>query len=65
MGTVIGATFGAMAAILITLLVLGHNHKNNTDYLLFDAGWQFQITLSSPLSLDAGQVAAAADMPSR
>jgi hypothetical protein len=27
--------------------------------VLFDNGWQFQMVLQSPLTLDAGQIAAA------
>jgi hypothetical protein len=64
MGAVIGATFGGLAALLIIGLVFGHHHKSNADYLLFDAGWQFQMTLTTPLVLDPVQVAAAANTPS-
>jgi hypothetical protein len=59
------AVSSAMVAVFVTFMIVMLHHKNNSDYLLFDAGWQFQIALSSPLSLDAGQVAAAANMPSR
>jgi hypothetical protein len=46
------------------MLVLAHHSVNNTDFLLYDAGWQFQMILDSPLTLDAAQVAAAAATPS-
>jgi hypothetical protein len=33
---------------------------NSTDFVLYDAGWQFQMILDSPVTLDAAQVTAAA-----
>ena len=57
---VAGATIGGTALLLVLGLVLGHRHMTNTDYILFDGGWQFQIALQQPLTLDASQVAAAA-----
>ncbi|MBT9331704.1 hypothetical protein [Paracidobacterium acidisoli] len=36
------------------------HHYGNADYVLFDNGWQFQMALESPLSLDAARVADAA-----
>jgi hypothetical protein len=59
-----GAIAGGFAALLTLLFVTMHRSVKNTDYLLFDNGWQFQMALSSPLTLDAAKVAAAADMPS-
>ena len=61
---VLGLTLGPLAAILTIVLVFGHRSKN-ADYLLFDAGWQFQMSLTSPLALDPAQVTAAANTPSR
>jgi hypothetical protein len=58
------AVSSAMVGAFVIFMIVMLHHKNNSDYLLFDAGWQFQITLSSPLSLDAGLVAAAANTPS-
>ncbi|MGA1982103.1 MAG: hypothetical protein ABSG84_06495 [Acidobacteriaceae bacterium] len=58
------AVSSAMVGAFVIFMIVVLHHKNNSDYLLFDAGWQFQIALSSPLSLDAGQVAAAANTPS-
>jgi hypothetical protein len=60
---ILGLTLGPLAAILITVLVFGRHYKN-ADYLLFDAGWQFQMTLTSPLTVDATQVTATAGTPS-
>lgn len=59
----IGITFGAIAALIVTGIIFGRHHQSNADYVLFDAGWQFQMTLASPLTVDAGQVAAAAATP--
>jgi hypothetical protein len=42
------------------MLVGAHHSANNTDFLLYDAGWQFQMILDSPLTLVAEQVTAAA-----
>jgi hypothetical protein len=58
-----GAIAGGFAAILIALLVAARHNVKNTDFLLFDNGWQFQMVLNSPLTLDAAKVAAVAAMP--
>ena len=55
-----GAVGGGFAAFVILAVILGHRHANNTDFVLYDAGWQFQMVLDSPVTLDAAQVAAAA-----
>ena len=60
-GGVIG---GAFAAGLIGMLVWAHHRANSYDFVVFDAGWQFQMILDSPVTLDAAQVAAAAVAPS-
>jgi hypothetical protein len=59
-----GAIGGGFAALVIGMLVLAHHRVNNTDFVLFDAGWQFQMVLDSPVTLDTAQVAAAAATPS-
>lgn len=59
-----GLAAGGMAALIIGMVVLAHHGANSTDFLLFDAGWQFQMILDSPVTLDAAQVAAAAAAPS-
>ncbi|MGD1105887.1 MAG: hypothetical protein ABR865_02520 [Terracidiphilus sp.] len=59
-----GAIGGGFAALVVLMLVFAHHSVNNTDFLLYDAGWQFQMILDSPLTLDAAQVAAAAATPS-
>jgi hypothetical protein len=60
---VIGISLGATAALLTATLLLAHHHANNTDFLLYDAGWQFQMVLDSPVTLDATQVTAATAAP--
>jgi hypothetical protein len=59
-----GAIGGGFAALVVLMLVLAHHSVNNTDFLLYDAGWQFQMILDSPLTLDAAQVSAAVAAPS-
>jgi len=59
-----GAIGGGFAALVVLMLVLAHHSVSNTDFLLYDAGWQFQMILDSPLTLDAAQVSAAAATPS-
>jgi hypothetical protein len=61
---VIGLMIGT-AALVVTGILFAVHHKNNSDYLLFDAGWQFQMALTTPLGVDAAQVAAAAATPSQ
>ena len=60
-GPIIGTAAGS-AAVAILLGVLAHRHRN--DDALFDAGWQFEMVLQSPLLLDADKVAAAIALPS-
>jgi hypothetical protein len=55
-GTVMGITAGVTAAGIISAILL---HRHRGDDALFDAGWQFEMVLQSPLSLDADRVAAA------
>jgi hypothetical protein len=64
MGVVIGAVLGGSAALMITIFALSRHSQNKIDYVLFDAGWQFQMVLQSPLVVDASQVAAGAAAPS-
>jgi hypothetical protein len=59
-----GAIGGGFAALVVGMLIWAHHRVNNTDFLLYDAGWQFQMILDSPVTLDAAQVAAAAATPS-
>lgn len=61
-GAIIGGTLGTVG-LLITIAALSHHHSGNADYVLFDNGWQFEMTLMTPLTLDAARVAAAASVP--
>lgn len=60
---VIGATTGGFAAFTIGMLLWAHHRASNYDFVAFDVGWQFQMVLDSPVTLDAAQVAAAASAP--
>jgi hypothetical protein len=51
---VIGASIGGMAAIMVVSLLVWHHRGGN--YLLFDSGWQFQMALATPLTLDLSRV---------
>lgn len=62
MGKIIGISLGATAAGLVALLLWSHHRVNTYDYAVFDAGWQFQMVLDSPVTLDVAQVTAAAAM---
>ena len=62
-GVIIGMVAGVVA-LVVTLGILGRHSTKNVDFLLFAAGWQFQMATSTPLTVDAGQVAAAAATPS-
>lgn len=58
-GTLAGIGIGAGAAIAVLSLVIGHHQAGSSDFILFDAGWQFQMSLQEPLALDAAQTSAA------
>jgi hypothetical protein len=57
-----GIGIGASVGIVVLSLVIGHHRAGNADFVLFDAGWQFQMSLQEPLTLDAAQISAAAAM---
>jgi hypothetical protein len=63
MAKVLGITWGVIASVIVTGIIFGRHHQANADYVLFDVGWQFQMALTSPLNVDAGQVASAAATP--
>jgi hypothetical protein len=62
-GLIAGVTMGAAAAVGIGTLVWMRHRATHTDYVLFDSGWQFQMVLTAPLSLQVAQVNAAASTP--
>ena len=59
-GLIIGLSLGGTAALVILGAIGAHHRASSTDFVLYDAGWQFQMVLDSPVTLDAAQVAAAA-----
>jgi len=56
-GVIVGATVGVAAVGILTIVLLGHHGGSN--FVLFDTGWQFQMVLQSPLTVDAASAAAA------
>ena len=64
-GPIIAAGVGGTVALLVTGIILGHRHAHayeQTRY--FEAGFQFEIFLRAPLTLDRARVADAVDGPS-
>ena len=59
---VIGATVGGMAGLFVVVGILAHRHRHE-EARDFDTGFQFEMVLQSPLTLDAGRVAAALNAP--
>ena len=57
-----GAIAGSFVALVVGILFWAHHSANNYDYAVFDMGWQFQMVLDSPVTLDMAQVTAAAAM---
>lgn len=57
---VVGAALGGTAAVLVLALVLGRRHAAHTDFVLFASGWQFQMELARPLTVDLKRIAAPA-----
>ncbi len=62
-GLIIGLSVGGTAALVVLGILGAHHSANNTDFVLYDAGWQFQMVLDSPITLDSAQVAAASAIP--
>ena len=62
-GEIIGIGIGATVGILVLTLTLGHHRAGSNDFILFDSGWQFEMAVQEPLTLDAAQVSAAAAIP--
>ena len=60
MGLVIGLAVGVPVVLVGTLLLVAHrNGGGHGDTILFDNGWQFQMVLQTPLTLNEYQVSAA------
>jgi hypothetical protein len=43
---------------MVAVAVLEHYHRGNSG-VLFDTGWQFEMVLETPVTVDARSVAAA------
>ena len=59
-GPIVGAA-GAAVAGIVAIVLLSHHPGGG---VFFDTGWQFEMVLQSPLTLDAASVAAAIAVPS-
>ena len=57
-GAVVGVGIGAAVAGVVTMILLAH-HNGGSSGALFDTGWQFEMVLESPLSIDVASAAAA------
>ncbi len=53
-----GAIVGiALASVIpIVLVVLFHHRAGSSDFIVHDAGWQFQMKLDAPLTLNTAQI---------
>jgi len=56
-GAIIGGAVGGIAAIVL-IAALAMHHRGNTNFVMFASGWQFQMTLTAPLALDAARLPA-------
>lgn len=60
-GPIIGAAIGGTVALVVVGILVGHRHGPYFDQGRdFDTGFQFEIVLQAPLTLDRAHVAAAA-----
>lgn len=58
MGTIVGVGIGAAAAGVVTMILMAH-HNGGSSGVLVDTGWQFEMVLEAPLSVDLASVAGA------
>ena len=58
-GAIVGVAVGGAVAVVVATVLAAH-HQGGGNGVLFDTGWQFEMVLQSPLSVDAASVAAAA-----
>jgi hypothetical protein len=57
-GAAIGAGIAAMAAGIVVAVLLAR-HGGGGNGILFDTGWQFEMVLKSPVSINAASIAGA------
>ena len=62
-GLIAGIGLGAMAAIGIGMFAWMHHRANTYNFVVFDVGWQFQMVLDDPVTIDMARAAAAAAAP--
>lgn len=60
---VTSAVVGGFALLTTGLLLLSRHSRNNTDVLLYDAGYQISMTLSSSVLVDRSRASASAAAP--
>lgn len=53
-----GAVLGGTALVTVFAILAAHRHAAGVDVVLFQSGWQFQMTLQQPVTLDTAMVAA-------
>ncbi len=58
-GTMVGIGIGVTAAVAVAGLLYLHHLGGGGTAQVFDAGWQFEMVLQSPLRVNAASVAAA------
>lgn len=56
MGLAIGLGIGSVVGGIVGT-ILWHHYRGNGETVLFDAGWQFEIVLQEPVSVDAATIA--------
>jgi type IV secretion system protein VirB10 len=61
-GTVVGVVAGVFVAAIVSIALLSH-HQGRSNGVLFETGWQFEMVLQSPVSVDAMSVTAAVATP--
>ncbi|HEX4543645.1 MAG TPA: hypothetical protein VH114_10790 [Candidatus Acidoferrum sp.] len=61
-GPIIGGVLGGMAVFVVTGILLGRRHSRG-EPADFDTGFQFEMVLQTPLTLDGTRVAAAVSAP--
>lgn len=59
-GLIIGLAVGGAAAVVISAIVFGHQVRSVAGGdILFDTGWQFNMVLENPLTVNAASITAA------
>ena len=57
-GRIIGIAVGSAVAFIVAAIVLAHHNRGGSE-VLFDTGWQLEMVLHSPLSVDAASIGTA------